>query len=279
MTDPTYALGRSAAEHQRLLEQASFLRPLTERLFRAAGVVAGMRVLDVGSGVGDVAFLLAELVGPTGEVIGVDLDHEALSRARERAAVQGLRNVHFFEGDFRTINLDGDFDAAAGRLVLLYLADPSEGVRAVASRVRSGGPIVFQEMDMNIDAPSHSYPTSDSLWSATGRAIIETFAAAGVRVRIGRELIEIFLTAGLPQPAVLDEAVAGGGADFAGYSWITNTMRSLAPLAAKLGVKRAMALDLESLADRIRDEAVARHLMVWSPPYVGAYARKPAAAD
>jgi hypothetical protein len=56
MTDPTYALGRSDDEHARLTEQANFLRPLTERFFRKAGIAPGMKVLDVGSGVGDVAF-------------------------------------------------------------------------------------------------------------------------------------------------------------------------------------------------------------------------------
>jgi ubiquinone/menaquinone biosynthesis C-methylase UbiE len=275
MTDPIYALGRRATEHQRLLEQAAFLRPITERLFRAADIGPGMRVLDVGSGVGDVAFLAAELVGPTGAVVGVDLDGVALTKARERAELLKLANVQFVEGDFRQIGLSGTFDAAVGRVVLLYLADPADGVKAVAQHVRSGGPIVFQEMDMDIEARSRSYPAPDSLWSATGRAIIETFAAAGVHVRVGRALIDVYLRAGLPMPTLLDEALAGGGPGFGAYSWLANTMRSIAPLADKLGVTRATDIDLESLADRIRDEAVARQLMVWTPPYVGAFARKP----
>ena len=80
--DPTYALGHSAEEHQRLAEQAALFRPMTERLFREAGVDEGMRVLDVGSGAGDVAFLVAKLVGPKGKVVGVDLDGNALDKAR-----------------------------------------------------------------------------------------------------------------------------------------------------------------------------------------------------
>ena len=82
MTDPTYALGRSDDEHARLTEQANFLRPLTERFFKKAGIAPGMKVLDVGSGVGDVAFLVAELVGPDGKVVGVDMDGAALEKAR-----------------------------------------------------------------------------------------------------------------------------------------------------------------------------------------------------
>ena len=48
-----------------------------------------MRVLDVGSGAGDVAFLIAEFIGPEGEVVGIDLDANALELARERANLLG----------------------------------------------------------------------------------------------------------------------------------------------------------------------------------------------
>jgi ubiquinone/menaquinone biosynthesis C-methylase UbiE len=84
MDDTDYAFGRSRAEYDRLIEQAELLRPLTERVLRAAGIAGGMRVLDVGCGVGDVSFLVATLVGPEGSVVGVDLDAEALKLAEER---------------------------------------------------------------------------------------------------------------------------------------------------------------------------------------------------
>jgi hypothetical protein len=60
MSAPTpsdYVLGRSIHEYERLMLQGRLLRPYTEKFFRAAGLVPGMRVLDVGSGVGDVALL------------------------------------------------------------------------------------------------------------------------------------------------------------------------------------------------------------------------------
>ena len=63
MADPAYALARCDEEYDRLSRQAAFLRGTTERLFRVAGLAPGMRVLDVGSGAGDVALLAAELVG------------------------------------------------------------------------------------------------------------------------------------------------------------------------------------------------------------------------
>jgi hypothetical protein len=69
-TDAAYVLGHSAQELERLTIQARLYDPFTEQVFRDAGITAGMRVLDVGCGSGDVSFLAARLVGPTGEVVG-----------------------------------------------------------------------------------------------------------------------------------------------------------------------------------------------------------------
>jgi ubiquinone/menaquinone biosynthesis C-methylase UbiE len=63
-TPSNYVLGHSNEEYERLVLQARILRPYTEKFFRAAGVTPGMRVLDLGSGVGDVALLAADIVGP-----------------------------------------------------------------------------------------------------------------------------------------------------------------------------------------------------------------------
>src|SRR5262245_22741201 len=80
-----YILGHSEREIARLKAQAAELDPITRRLLREAGIAPGMRVLDVGSGAGDVAFLAAELVGTSGEVVGVDLAPTAVEVARSRA--------------------------------------------------------------------------------------------------------------------------------------------------------------------------------------------------
>jgi cyclopropane fatty-acyl-phospholipid synthase-like methyltransferase len=65
-----YALGSADAEQGRLIRQALRLAPYTERLFREAGIGPGQRVLEIGSGVGDVAMLIARLVGPGGKILG-----------------------------------------------------------------------------------------------------------------------------------------------------------------------------------------------------------------
>jgi len=64
-----YALGYTNSEHNRLIRQATRIAPYTERLLREAGIGPGQRVLDLGSGVGDVAMLLARIVGPSGAIV------------------------------------------------------------------------------------------------------------------------------------------------------------------------------------------------------------------
>ncbi len=69
-----YALASDDRERRRLMLQGAILREHLEKPFRASGIGPGMRVLDIGSGVGDVAFLAADLIGPHGSVVGVDRD-------------------------------------------------------------------------------------------------------------------------------------------------------------------------------------------------------------
>jgi cyclopropane fatty-acyl-phospholipid synthase-like methyltransferase len=77
-----YALGHSPSELERLASQAKLLEPFTRRVFEQAGISRGMNVLDVGSGSGDVAFLVREMVGPEGHVTGADHAPEAVKSPR-----------------------------------------------------------------------------------------------------------------------------------------------------------------------------------------------------
>ena len=116
---PHYVLGRSDTESQRLIKQAAFLRPSTERVFKKAGIAEGMHILDLGCGAGDVSFLAAELVGPTGSVVGIDVNPHVLAVARGRARASGLTTVTFAECAIDTFTTTTRFDAAVGRLVLI----------------------------------------------------------------------------------------------------------------------------------------------------------------
>src|SRR5262245_9077849 len=121
----SYALSRAPAETRRLQVQAHILNPSTQRLFEQAGITTGMKVLDVGSGAGDVALLLADRVGPRGSVVGVDIDPTVLETARARVGAAGLGNVSFLVGDIATLPLETEFDAIVGRLIFVHLRSPA----------------------------------------------------------------------------------------------------------------------------------------------------------
>jgi ubiquinone/menaquinone biosynthesis C-methylase UbiE len=131
-----YPLGSSDAEHERLIRQAERIAPITERFFRNAGIGQGQRVLDVGSGVGDVAMLAANLVGPSGTVVGIERDPRSIARARIRVAQAGLYNVSFTQSDASQIASDKPFDAAVGRFILEFLPDPLAVLRSLCRLVR-----------------------------------------------------------------------------------------------------------------------------------------------
>ena len=137
-----YVLGHSEHEVERLKAQAQLIDPITKRFFRAAGVGPGMRVLDVGSGAGDVAFLVSDLVGAGGSVVGADRVAAAVQVARTRAATRPLQNVSFVEGDPAELTFKPPFDAVVGRYVLQFQSEPAEMLRRLAANVRprrSGG--------------------------------------------------------------------------------------------------------------------------------------------
>src|SRR5947207_2046932 len=147
MTAPNrdYALGRSAREYARLVLQAELLKPMTRRTFEDAGIAAGMRVLDLGSGAGDISMLLAEMVGPTGSVIGVEVDGDAVALARQRAAEAGFANISFEQSDLAHYIPAAPVDAVVGRLVLLYLHDPAAVLSGLVKYLRPGGIVAFLE--------------------------------------------------------------------------------------------------------------------------------------
>ena len=270
--DALYVMGRSAEETCRLQQQAQLYGPSTRRLLEDAGITTGMKVLDVGSGAGDVALLLADLVGPSGAVVGVDTNVAILETARARVRAAELRHVSLIEGDIRTVGLDNDFDAVVGRLVLLYLGNPAEALRAAAGHLRPGGIVAFQEADFTTG--SIALPVS-SLNQLLWHWWRETVGRAGLELSMGFKLYQAFMDAGLPAPQLHLDAPVGGGPGWAGYDYIAESIRSILPLMLKLGIATAAEVDIDSLAARFRDEVVSQHGVVMLPTFVGAWARTP----
>ena len=275
MDDTDYAFGRSRAEYDRLIEQAELFRPLTERMLRAAGIARGMRVLDVGCGVGDVSFLVAALVGPEGWVVGVDLDAEALNLAEERMHARGITNVEFRQSDVRSVDSGRLFDAAVGRFVLHFMSDPTEAIRQIAEHVRPGGIVAFHEPDTRMKiAPAMNQPVLARLQDLFAR----TFECTGARPEIGSELYSRMRDAGLePDPKPFAEiAVHMGNGEVAYRRW-AQFARSLLPKIVEYGL--ATEKDILDILDQLRDElAPARGFTALSWLMIAQWARKPGIA-
>jgi ubiquinone/menaquinone biosynthesis C-methylase UbiE len=172
-----YVLGQTAEETERLQAQAVFVQPFTERLFRDAGLARGMKVLDLGSGAGDVALLAARLVGSEGQVVGIDTNPSILETARGRARDARCNNVSFAAGDIRELSLPQDFDAVVGRYVLMFMPDPAAAMRSVADHLRPGGIAAFQEPDLTQGPYAHpSSSLLDQIWQWISVAFRESGA-------------------------------------------------------------------------------------------------------
>jgi len=269
-----YALGYTDAEQDRLIRQAAVIAPITERFFREAGIRAGQRVLDLGSGMGDVAMLVAGLVGPSGEVVGIERDVSSIARAKARVAAAELRNVHFLNSDVNSIAVDELFDAAVGRFILMYLPDPVSLLRSVGRVVRSGGVIAFQEPSW---AAMLAVGAGLPLWSKVRHAIHEILLRSGANPEMGPALYRAFQEAGLPSPKMHLEMPLGNDADFIRLT--SDLLYSLRPLVEQHKVSLRELGDLDTLPDRISAEVAEANTVVSLIALVGAWSRKPATAD
>lgn len=265
-----YALGHSSRELDRLSFQGSVFAPFTRQLFTQAGIKPGMRVLDVGSGGGDVSFLAAELVGEGGHVLGVDRSAEAVQRARVRAIGHNHANVTFAVGDPAAMRFDQPFDAIVGRFVLMYQDDPAWSLRRIAKHLRPNGVVAFQEVDTTA---CRSRP-SVSVFDDAARWLREALRGSGARPDLGLEMHSLFLDSGLPAPDMRMDAVVSGAAESPVYHLLAEAVRSLVPTLHKLNIASPAQVQIETLADRMRDEVVASRAVAVSYGLVGAWARK-----
>jgi ubiquinone/menaquinone biosynthesis C-methylase UbiE len=265
-----YLLGTSDSEHDRLIRQAQLLAPYTERFFRAAGIGEGQRVLDVGSGVGDVALLLARLVGPTGHVLGMDIDTGALAKARTRATLAGLTNVQFIERSVEQLSGDAPFDAVVGRLILQFLPNLSRVMRTLVGLVRPGGVLAFQE-------PSYVTFLNQTahlpLRKACANLVFETFRSAGVRTNMETALYQGFQEAGLPRPHMSLEAPLGHDAMF--RRWLFDLMCTVRPRLDECSLMRDGIGYFATLEARLDRELDAYNSYAGCIALVGAWSRKP----
>jgi SAM-dependent methyltransferase len=268
-SEESYVLGHAESEVERLLLQGRLHNDFTEHALRLAGLRPGMRVLDVGCGPGDVSLIAARLVGSTGSVLGVDAAAKIVDLARIRAAEQGVDTVRFVATSIDDLSLDEPVDAVIGRLILMHQPDPVETLCRLAAMVRPGGLMAFCESDASLVCTVPALP----LWGALKAAVRDTFTGKGFDPDLGTKLHRAFRLAGLGVPRLTLGAPLGPVDDADIVALAVETWRSLLPVAGRLGLVIDELADVDTLAQRLKDEAAGRDAIVILPAMVCASSR------
>jgi SAM-dependent methyltransferase len=272
MTDPAqnkkYVLGATPEELDRLERQARLIGPFTERIFLQAGIGPGMRVLDFGSGAGDVSFMLSKIVGPKGQVVGIDRNPSSVAKATARAAAMGLKNVSFVEADVRDARVEGTFDAVTGRLVLLYVPQPELALKSLLPKLKPGAIIAFIEC-----TPIPPYLVRNlPLFKACDDKLVEIYAASAADLNMGEKLHHTFTAASLQTPEMVMEVLLGRSDDLVRTR--ADIFKSLEPQAKQNGVSLDSLGPLDTLTERLHAELAKSSAVVpWLIGLVGAWTK------
>jgi SAM-dependent methyltransferase len=258
-----YILGHADAELDRLGRQARLVDPITRAYFAAAGIAPAMRVLDIGSGCGHTAFVAADLVGSTGEVVGTDRSGRAVETARAGAAARGLANVRFLEGDPAMMTFEEPFDALVGRYILVFQPDPAAWLARLTGHVKRGGIVVLHEPDLTLASSAPAVPAYDRCC----QLMLEAFG----HTNMTRRLRPIFTAAGLPPPAMQLQVLFGGAPDIMPWLQVAGDMAaSVVPTMERLGIATAAEVDILR-----RDMMAIGDSTIIGRSEIGAWARVP----
>lgn len=266
-----YVFGHSDSELERLTRQAGLIETFTRQLFLEAGLTSGMRVLDVGSGMGDVSMLAAGFVGANGEVVGADKSSKAVAAARARVAQRNIRNVRFLEGDPAEMHFERAFDAIIGRFVLAHSLDPSKMLRKLRRHARPGALMVFQEPDHTGAHSSVLMP----LFAQGMKWIVDTIRATGREPDTGLRLFSIYTSASLPEPRMRYDSLIATPADSRAIWLGVEIIRGYMPLMEKFGIATAAEVDIDTLEQRSVEQLKATGAVIVCPATVGAWCRLP----
>lgn len=265
---PQYIFEHSMQETEQLQLQARALLPATRSFLEKAGVTAGLKVLDVGSGAGDVALLAADLVGPSGLVVGIERNPHILETARARAESAGAAHLSFREGDLVNLKIEIQFDALIGRYILQHLQEPATALQHLVQYVRPGGIVAFLEADLtHLGTSVPSIP----LFEQVGRWVREAFRCSGVDNQAGLRLYHTFLEAGLPAPQIECASFVGGGASWPWTELIAGRVRSLLPILLQHRIATEEEIDINTLASRLRSALVSQRAVAMAPDLVAAW--------
>jgi ubiquinone/menaquinone biosynthesis C-methylase UbiE len=268
---PRYVLGTDDAEVARLDGQAGSIAGATEALLRAAGIGGPMRVLDLGTGLGHVAFQVADLLDPGGSVLGVDQAERLLEIAERRRAAAGAENIEFLQADARTFSTSDPFDAIVARLLLFHLPDREDVLRRQLDALRPGGTMVLVEFDIGAMRAEPEVPLVEAV-----RGWIEAaFRLAGADPRIGPRAGELLHRTGFADVSTFGIQAYFAPSDPIGPLLCAGVARSLAPQIVAHGIAAEAELGLETLQERIAEQVGALDAVIMPPAVVGAWGTRP----
>src|SRR5262245_44785064 len=194
-----YILATGGKDVKRLRLLHEVYGPGTEALFHRVGLREGLRVVEIGCGSGNIACWVAQQVGPSGSVIGIDVSPQQIEVARKQAQRRDLRNIDFHVADAYAPRLpEGSFDLVYCRLVLSHLTRPAAALAAMRSLTRPGGLVVCEEIDIGCwlcDPPATAMTRFFALNGALGERLGEDFC-------LGASLHRLFREVGFARPEV-----------------------------------------------------------------------------
>lgn len=265
-----YSLGASGPELARLDAQAASVARPTALFLRNAGIAPGMRVLDLGTGLGHVAFQVSELVGSAGAVVGIDQAAATLAVAEQRRVAAGVENVAFVEADVRTFRDREAFDAVVGRLIVFHLPDAIDVLRYHVAGLTEDGLMLMIDFDVGSARSEPSVP----LFNSARDWVIEAFRHAGANPVIGTQLGLLLHDAGLADIETFGIQSYLAPDDPAGPALLASVVTSLAPVILANRIATEEELDLESLQERLARELQMSGAVGLIPAVAGAWGRR-----
>jgi len=197
MSEEDYLLANQPSELERLQLQSRVWEPAGRQLLSMIGGGSGGRALDVGCGALGWLRILSEWVGPSGQVVGTDIDEKLLNAARSFLEAEGISNGELVIDDLFDSKLEPQaFDLVHARYVIAPLGRGREQVASCRRLVKPGGSLVLEEWDLGSWHFNPPAPAADRLI----RLLAEIFGALGGEA--GRGLPELLREIGIEEPEI-----------------------------------------------------------------------------